>query len=323
MNRSNPRHGFTLIELLVVIAIIAILIGLLLPAVQKVRDAAGRLQCQNNMHNIGLALHNYHDHQGALPQGVASDGTTFINGDPSTPPNYYYNYWSWMAQLLPYVEQGNLYCAGRCLGSQDPVQQPVLLALGRFLAEPAHAVQPGSRNCGQDLDLSGGQSDVAGYLRRRLRHRKDCDRLYRLPRSQRDQQRYQRWHSFLSLECPPDGHQGRYQQHVPGRRTAAQRRPLVRLVVRGLRLRRFRHGRRGSGGAENDYADSLGCPRSKVGLQPGRISEPCDQVHFWSMHTGGANFLRGGASVKFVAYSADAALPALVTRNGGEVNPDY
>src|SRR5262245_47814478 len=106
MVRPSRRSGFTLIELLVVIAIIGVLIGLLLPAVQKVREAANRASCSNNLHQIGLALHNYHATCQSLPPGFVGPlhPPDVISVDPGHGSDY-----SFFVSLLPYLEQDNAY----------------------------------------------------------------------------------------------------------------------------------------------------------------------------------------------------------------------
>ncbi len=155
-SRRYRSLGFTLIELLVVIAIIAILIGLLLPAVQKVREAAARTQCQNNLKQLGLACHNYHDANGKMPPGRKSLGTTIgqsISTNPSDPVILNHH---GLLYLLPYIEQGNLYA-----------QVNLKAATGNFMSSATfgYPITPGSALSVPDAIASGNAALMAVQLK--------------------------------------------------------------------------------------------------------------------------------------------------------------
>jgi prepilin-type N-terminal cleavage/methylation domain-containing protein len=127
MNRPQIQRGaFTLVELLVVIAIVGVLIGLLLPAVQKVRDVAARAKCGNNLRQVAIALHHYHDVRQSFPSGYVS-GVAANGGD--TGPG-----WGWAAFILPQMEQSALFSYIRF---DKPIKDPAN-ASARIVAVPSY-----------------------------------------------------------------------------------------------------------------------------------------------------------------------------------------
>jgi prepilin-type N-terminal cleavage/methylation domain-containing protein/prepilin-type processing-associated H-X9-DG protein len=321
MNRTTGRTGFTLIELLVVIAIIGVLIALLLPAVQKVRDAALRSKCQNNLKQLGIVTHAYHDVHNTFPSGVQNPAET-PNG---TPPNHgYHQWWSWMATSMQFYEQDNVYKLADDHAHKGPGEYYEPWGDGPVPPNPALQVSVPLLYCPADsranltvtepdedhdamitvafteyLGVSGIKSgDRLGilYLNSKIRMAEVSDGLS---------------NTLLVGERPVNGEPwfGWWfaGEGFSGNGTGD--------VVLGAREQTFWNYLK---------ANSSNLPGScqtdvKLGLQPGSLTDACDQAHFWSLHSGGANFLLGDGSVRFVSYSFDNILRELCTRSGGEV----
>jgi prepilin-type N-terminal cleavage/methylation domain-containing protein/prepilin-type processing-associated H-X9-DG protein len=318
MSRIRARTGFTLIELLVVIAIIAVLIGLLLPAVQKVRESAARTQCTNNLHQIGIGLQTYHDAYSTLPPGCHSAYDKRW-------------YWSWMAYILPYMEQQNLYNAADTVAQKnfDPwtsgnpamgsPQKMYICPMDprnesqTYLGQPQAGnlgVSPGgiafTMYLGNAGTSNGGYGSVPGkYTRDGVLYVDSAVRMTDIKDGTTN--------TIMVGDRPPSqdldfgwwfagwGFNGSGVGDVlMGSRETAF--PLVASQTWGV-------------------YDPQGkpCPAGNIGLRPGYIWNDCDVTHWWSNHVGGVNFLMCDGSVHFLTYDADAILPALSTRDGGEV----
>lgn len=284
------RRAFTLIELLVVITIAAVLAGLSLAAVQRVRASAARAQCQNNIRQIGLALHGYHDANRMLPPGCSFSG----DREP-------YPYMSWLTRILPYLEQAAVWQQATAAYQQQsfflsPAHHPIL-------GYPIRSYYCPGEPFGQpDRDVGSFHIAFTSYLG-----------VSGTDYNKRDGTLF--LNSNVSLSGITDGtsqtvvvgerprsHDGNFGWWYAGWGQSKDGSVDMHLGVRELNI-------------SPRYSS---CQPGPYHFTRGQPTDQCDAFHFWSSHYGGANFLFGDGSVRFLHYSADPILPALATRAGGE-----
>ena len=295
--RPNRTAGFTLVELLVVIAIIGILIGMLIPAVQHVREAARRTSCLNNFRQIGLALHNYEGARRRLPNGINSPSATEFASS------------TWLTQILPFIEQQAVWDDARSDYASTPSPFFDHLGMKRVIptfncpSDPssgvAHWTSDGTGNyvvaSTNYLGVNGTNfeaQDGMFYLNSETRFAEVTDGLS---------------NTLLVGERPPSPDYW-YGWWYAGYGQGASGSPDMVLGTRELNR----------GATFLDHCD-VGPYHFERGS-----NEMCDTLHFWSHHPGGANFVLADGSVKFISYDADPVMPALSTRAGDEViNEDW
>ena len=330
-SRFTTRRGFTLIELLVVIAIIAVLIGLLLPAVQKVREAANRMQCTNNLKQLGLAMHNYHDTNGFFPAAMYD---AVAQGNPSGTNH------SWRAFTLDYIEQGNVgqqYARNQhWFSTQNLAAATIQVKTFQCPSTPSRSivlncVKSGNRPAmtfpgalaPTDYDTMNGVK-VFTY-----------NPLYGLPYAGKaDNANYDR----LTRGIMEKNSVTRMADIIDGTTNTAlvvecSSRPDV--VVNGIKtvpydITNAAHNNEGIGWADSEGPFSVdGC--SAAGVIPVKdvaINTAVTNVPFgvtnrneaYSFHTGGINVCMGDGSVRYVSSKITLkTMAALITRQGGEV----
>jgi prepilin-type N-terminal cleavage/methylation domain-containing protein/prepilin-type processing-associated H-X9-DG protein len=292
-HNSERRDGFTLLELLVVLGIITLLIGLLFPAVQKVREAAARMQCQNNLKQIGLALHCHHDTSNSLPPGHRS--RLNIDGLPFS---------GWTLSILPYLEQSPLQVAARVAYKQtqtpfvNPPHSGLATVVNGFVCPSDSRVQT-SQIAHRDRVVVAFTSylGVSG-----LDHSTRDGMLYQDSSIRLSDATDGTSNTLLVGERPPsaDYQFGWWYAGVGQRFTGSA--DLI-LGVREPNLLQITVG---------------SCPPGTYSFIPGRYYDPCSMFHFWSPHPGGANFVFADCSVRLLRYAANPRLPALASRAGGE-----
>ena len=290
--RPDARPGFTLIELLVVLAIMAILMGLLLSAVQQVRASAARAKCANNLHQLALALHLYHGDFHALPPGQRS----FANPDKL-------RFSGWTLSALPYLEQGALYERSRAEYAAKPSPfAPPHVGLGTpvvAFACPADSRAPGPQTALKTKEVAA----LTCYLGVSGKDFASRDGVLFQDSRVRLGDITDGTSSTLMLGERPAGADMQFGWWYAGIGQAGTGSADLVLGVREQNLQ--------------PVASGSPCGPGAYPFSPGGFDDPCAMFHFWSPHSGGAHFAFADGSVRFLTYAADPLMPALASRAGG------
>jgi prepilin-type N-terminal cleavage/methylation domain-containing protein/prepilin-type processing-associated H-X9-DG protein len=311
------RPAFTLIELLVVIAIVAVLMGLLLSAVQRAREAVSRAACLNKLKQIGLALHQYHDAHGRFPPAHSQDPGSIADyrNRPGPPDNWFYI--SWMARILPFIEQDNLHKYIRPGQWAWWHPEPPVPGLGYLNAVPIKLYRCPSDPTSETVIIAGVPGESADQAVALTSY---------LGVNGTDQFKFDGILYVNSTVPMSDVTDGTSQTLLVGERPPAYGGNAgwwfagsgwypwfgAMDVVLGSNERRAVDGACTPNGPQSFY-------------QPGSLGSSLDEddphaAHFWSLHPGGANFLFADGGVRFIPYSVGGqVLHDLATRNGGEV----
>lgn len=302
IQRHSRSGAVTLVEILVVIGIIAVLFALLLPAVQAARQAAMRIRCANNLKQIGLALHLYHNDFSAFPPAANSQ----LSSNP-------YRFLSWQTRILPYIEQPDLWRQAEEAFRLTPlfIENPPHIGLATLIPLYACPSDPRAQSIQRYVPLQLSAPPTLSIPVALTSYLGVGGTNY----SSHDGILFDR--SSIRLLDVQDG---------TSNTIAVGERPAAANLQFGWWYAGSGQDVSGSldshlGAREVNRVTLNTCSLGPYHFEPGKLNGPCDHFHFWSLHPGGAHFLFADGSVRFLPYSTDAILPALATRAGGESIP--
>jgi prepilin-type processing-associated H-X9-DG protein len=292
---SERSRAFSLAELLVVIGVVGLVLGLTLPAIQRVRESAARLQCQNNLRQVGIGLHNFHVSHNRLPPARPE---RFPSNEPES-------LLSWMALILAHMDQIPLWeeTLLACKIDTHPYHSPP--HVGYTTVIPSYVCPTDERLRRPQVTPSGDRAAFGSYV--------GVSGTSRTP------------FQFLpgALGLAPgmrltDIRDGTSNTLMVGERPPPDSLQAGRWYSRLYVLEHYGGPDCIMAMPEARWAGDLECARAGSSFGPGRTDNPCDRFHYWSLHPRGANFLFADGSVHFVRYTASALLPSLASASGGE-----